>query len=25
MESVYQTNIPDIPLFTRGKVRDVYD
>ncbi len=25
MESVYQTDIPDIPLFTRGKVRDVYD
>ncbi len=25
MDSVYQTDIPDIPLFTRGKVRDVYD
>ncbi|MBT5873950.1 MAG: phosphoribosylaminoimidazolesuccinocarboxamide synthase, partial [Candidatus Latescibacteria bacterium] len=25
MESVYQTDLPGIPLFTRGKVRDVYD
>ncbi len=25
MESVLQTNMPDIKLFARGKVRDVYD
>ena len=25
MESLWQTNLPDIKLFARGKVRDVYD
>lgn len=25
MKSVYETELPGIPLFTRGKVRDVYD